>query len=172
MPRSKRFIDLTGQRFGLLLVLGDSGKSDCGGGVIWRCRCKCGRLRDVRSTSLRLVGTRSCGSCSKIRHGQSRTHVYFIWQGVKRRCLSPTDSHWPDYGGRGITVSPRWTGKNGFQNFLRDIPPRPSMKHTLDRINNDGNYERGNVRWATAKKQRANQRPRRSHTVEEECGIA
>ena len=171
MPRRRTFIDLKGRRFGNLLVMGDSGKSDCGGGVMWRCRCDCGKIRIIRSTSLRLSGTRSCGSCSKITHGASRTLLYFIWQGIRRRCLDPMDSKYADYGGRGITVCARWAGRDSFPNFMRDIPPRPSSKHTLDRINNDGNYEPGNVRWAT-KKQQANNRRCRMRSVEEEMGIA
>jgi hypothetical protein len=74
------------------------------------------------------------------------------------RCSNPNNKRHADYGGRGIKVCERWQGDHGFVNFLADIGPPPAGK-TLDRINNDGHYEPGNVRWATAKEQRANQRP-------------
>jgi hypothetical protein len=96
--------------------------------------------------------------------------VKHIYQQMKQRCLNPKCLSWPDYGGRGITISPCWLGEDGFDNFVRDVGKRPSRKHSLDRINNDGNYEPGNVRWATAKTQNKNRR-RSLRSVEEECGI-
>jgi hypothetical protein len=75
------------------------------------------------------------------------------------RCRNPNDKKYEDYGGRGISVCERW--ENSFADFLADMGERPSEKHTLDRINNDGNYEPGNCRWATSKQQNNNRRPRR-----------
>ncbi|WP_192248456.1 hypothetical protein [Mesorhizobium caraganae] len=81
--------------------------------------------------------------------------LYSIWQGMRRRCLTPTYRQWADYGGRGITICPEW---NDFDQFVRDMGARPSPTHSLDRIDNDGNYEPGNCRWATKSEQQKNQR--------------
>jgi hypothetical protein len=176
--RRAGFIDITGKCFGHLLVLRDSGHSDCGGGVEWLCRCKCGKIRKVRSTSLRFGITRSCGSCAKITHGKSRTLEYFIWQGIKDRCLNPRSVHWADYGGRGIKVAEYFQGPRGFVNFIWSIGPRPSLRHTVDRIKNNKGYVPGNVRWATPITQSNNRRWPRSRTatplgsIESEIGIA
>jgi hypothetical protein len=157
MKRRANFIDLTHQRFGRLYVLGDSGKRTASGAVLWSCVCACGKKKTVWGNSLRKGITKSCGSCSKIKHGMSRTKLYFTWQGIKRRTADLTN---PDYGGRGIKISVRWTGKDGFITFAKDVGAKPSPDLSLDRINNDGDYAPGNVRWTTAKVQRANQRPR------------
>src|SRR5262245_9255007 len=80
------------------------------------------------------------------------------WYGMKNRCSNPKSSAWSNYGGRGIAVCQRWA--ESFNNFLADMGPKPSPKHSIDRYpNNDGNYEPGNCRWATQAEQRANQRP-------------
>lgn len=94
-----------------------------------------------------------------MKHGHAitgqRTDTYSIWCGIRSRCSNPKDKAYPNYGGRGITVCERWSD---FQNFLHDMGERPSKKHSVDRINNDGNYEPGNCRWATAKQQVRNTR--------------
>ena len=83
----------------------------------------------------------------------------FCWYAMLHRCLCRDDkTHWDRYGGRGITVCRRWQGPNGFKNFIADIGPRPSLKHSIDRINPNGNYTASNVRWATIKQQRNNRR--------------
>ena len=84
--------------------------------------------------------------------------VHSIWRGMKHRCYSPKNVHYASYGGRGITVCDRWLGNNGYKNFEADMGPRLSAKHTIERKNNDGNYEPGNCVWASRKKQQRNRR--------------
>lgn len=89
-------------------------------------------------------------------HGMAGTKVYFAWHSMIDRCLVSYSTNFKNHGGRGITVCPEWA--DSFSAFLRDMGLPPSKKHSLDRINNDGNYEPGNCRWATAKQQCRNRR--------------
>ena len=88
---------------------------------------------------------------------------YRIWGGIKYRCLNNKCRYWGSYGGRGISICDRW--RDSFEAFLSDVGPRPSDKHSIGRINNDGNYEPGNVRWETAQQQNSNKRPRKTKSV-------
>jgi hypothetical protein len=81
--------------------------------------------------------------------------LYGVWQGMRRRCLTPTYKQWADYGGRGIRICPEW---DSFDRFVKDMSPRISPRHSLDRIDNDKNYEPSNCRWATRKEQQRNRR--------------
>lgn len=101
------------------------------------------------------------------RGGISRHPLYHIWQAMKDRCLNPRNSRYRHYGGRGITVCPQWV--NSFEQFLADVGEKPSPELSIDRIDNDGNYEPGNVRWATKSQQSANTRRRASAAVERVC---
>lgn len=83
---------------------------------------------------------------------------YKVWSGMIQRCTNQSQACYSYYGGRGITVWPLWVGRGGFQRFYADVGPRPDAQHTLDRIDNDGNYEPGNVRWATQDEQASNKR--------------
>jgi hypothetical protein len=91
--------------------------------------------------------------------------LYSVWQGMRRRCLTPTFKQWEDYGGRGIKICPEW---DSFERFVSDMGPRPSDQHSLDRIDNDGDYTQSNCRWATKLEQQRNQRTTRRVTIDGE----
>jgi hypothetical protein len=155
--------DLTGQRFGLLVVIGRSERK-IPHGSLWRCHCDCGREREVRSAGLRRKHqpTRSCGCLSGANH---RTHgeankvtpEYMCWHAIKTRCFNVGCAAYRNYGGRGITMCDRW--RDSYSAFLADVGRRPSDAHSIDRIDNDGHYEPGNVRWVTGSEQQQNRRP-------------
>ncbi len=155
-----RLINLTGKVFGYLRVIC---RRTCGGRrVRWLCVCRCGKLVDVAGDSLHVGDTRSCGcyhrrraSESNITHGHStRSVMYSTWCNMKTRCTNINSEDYPNYGGRGIMVCDRWSA---FENFLEDMGERPPGR-SIDRIDNDGNYEPTNCRWATPTQQRHNRR--------------
>lgn len=130
----------------------------------WLAKCDCGTIKEVRNEQLRNGTSRSCGCLARDEriarqtiHGASRTPEYSSWKGARARCEDPEHHNFPYYGGRGIRFSPEW---NNFNVFLADVGPRPTKSHTLDRIDVDGDYTRGNCRWATPKEQAANKRKR------------
>lgn len=90
--------------------------------------------------------------------GYCKHHLYNTYHGMKRRCLNSKGEQYYQYGGRGIKVCDRWLGIHGFANFIADMGEKPTPKHSIDRINNNGNYEPSNCRWATAHQQNANTR--------------
>lgn len=151
-PKSKRFNDIEGQNFGKLTVLSFAG------GRRWSCRCDCGNEVCVDRGNLNRGHTESCG-CIGTRpgeHGLSRSPEYRVWQGIKSRCFNPNNKAFVNYGGRGIGMYQEWI--DSFQKFFGHVGCKPSAKHTLGRINNDGNYEPGNVRWETWEQQLNNTR--------------
>jgi hypothetical protein len=161
-------IDLTGKRFGMLTVLRREGAALQPSGntaPTWLTKCDCGRMKVVRGVNLRSKGTASCG-CTQTRHGMFGTPEYSAWSAMLYRCTNPQAGNWKDYGGRGISVCPAWMGDGGFQSFFRRVGARPSKRHSLDRIDNMGNYEPTNVRWATPCQQARNKRTSRALVVD------
>ena len=152
-----RFVDKTGMRFGRLVVL--SGRN-IGGSYEWVCQCDCGNRTTVLGTHLHIHNDRGQRSCGCARdgnptHGMTGTPEYSTWLEMRKRCRNPKSRSYKNYGGRGIKVCRRW---DSFENFLADMGPRPSDKHSLDRINNEKNYGPSNCRWATRDQQVRNTR--------------
>ena len=147
---------LSGQKFGRLTILHREANSRHGK-TRWLCRCDCGTQKIVLAATLLRGESRSCGCLLKrgaVKHGMSGTPTYRIWKAMRVRCHNPRQASYPRYGGRGITVCQRW---NDFANFLADMGERPPGC-SIDRINNDGNYEPGNCRWASPQTQADNSR--------------
>lgn len=121
-----------------------------------RMRCSCGVERDVYLHSLMSGGSQSCGHTHREARNEIRTREYAAWSNMKSRCYYKDGPAYPDYGGRGIRVCDQWI--NSYETFLKDVGRKPTKNHSLDRIDVNGNYEPGNVRWATRDVQNANYR--------------
>ncbi len=135
--------------------------------------CDCGTLRWLPSRSLRTGRSRSCGCLRneqtrerKVTHGASESPEYRVWWSMRTRCSNARQRGAADYVGRGISVCDQWNGPGGFANFLADMGPRPSPVHSIDRIDNNGNYEPSNCRWATRREQNRNTRRNRMLTID------
>lgn len=157
-----KFIDLTGKRFGRLTVLGRAENEN--GKVLWNCICDCGNTKVHTSGRLNSGVIASCGCLLRERtierntkHGKSRTRLYSTWREMKRRCYNEKRVKYKDYGARGIIVCDEW--KNDFMNFYNWAMANGYADNlSIDRIDNDGNYEPSNCRWATDEQQMRNQR--------------
>jgi hypothetical protein len=156
--------DLIGMKFNRWTVI-SSEYTQKGNKREWKCRCECGSVRYVRELGLKSGGSKSCGCYKRdalrarqTKHGGAYTLEYASWYTMITRCTNPESISFPSYGGRGIKVCDRW---KDFLVFQSDMGHRPSPQHSLDRVNNDGDYEPGNCRWATRLEQSNNQRSNR-----------
>lgn len=161
-------VDIAGQRFGRLTVVALAGLGGNGKHARWTCRCDCGGETCVAGQHLRRGNVRSCGCLARevgernrdvaTKHGMVGTVEYQAWRNMISRCEQPSSHGFANYGGRGIVVCSEW--RHDFAAFYAHIGPRPSPRHSVDRIDNEGDYEPGNVRWATRVVQNNNQRRR------------
>lgn len=167
-----KFIDLTGKKYNRLIVVSFKEYNKHRQST-WLCVCECGTEKVVLGASLRTGATQSCGclNIEKISErftthghtiGKKRSTEHKIWASMIQRCTNPNVDKYEDYGGRGITICDRW---REFENFFADMGKRPSRRHSIDRICNNGNYELNNCKWSTRTEQVRNIRtPKRNTT--------
>ena len=162
----KRY-NLAGERFGRLVVKRFHDVK--GGRYRWFCRCDCGGSAIVNTSNLIKGNTLGCGCVRRERtgdanrrHGATKSTEYKVWLSMRQRCHQKNNKSYHRYGGRGIRICKRW---QSFENFLADMGRRPSQRHTLDRRDNDGNYEPSNCRWATSRVQANNTSRNRKITI-------
>lgn len=160
IKRGNRFKDITGLVVGRLTVI-------CFAGInprsMWRCRCECGKECEVATKYLTSGRTVSCGcvraekaSTLAKTHGKSKRPEHKVWKKIRQRCTNESNLSFPNYGGRGIKMCSRWL--NSFEAFIEDMGERPSRDHSIERIDNDGDYEPSNCIWATKDVQSRNTR--------------
>jgi|SRR5699024_2311953 len=164
---SVRGMDLTGQKFGRWQVIRRGENQD--NRVAWYCKCDCGNTGTVDTRRLVKGRSKSCGCLARevnTKHGHNTTEgsssEYNSWHQMKQRCLNPNDKRYHDYGGRGIKVCERWMD---FNNFLEDMGKKPSPNHSIDRIDNNGDYEPSNCKWSDDYEQQRNIRAHKNNKL-------
>lgn len=169
LPRRTK--DLTGKVFGTFTVMNYTGRQKSH--LYWNCSCCCGQLHVIRADTIRSGKVKKC-KCEEY----SRKPEFYIWSSMKQRC-DINNRNFKNYAGRGITVCEEW--QESFEAFFAHVGPRPSPKHSIDRIDNNKGYFPGNVRWATITQNARNKRTNRlvvhkgtTNTLiewAEDCGI-
>jgi hypothetical protein len=161
-----RKANLVGKKVGHLTITRRVGSQPQGNGAcsVWECRCDCGGTTiktQVQISNGVKCCSRQCPLQGKFKHGattlRTKSKEYVAWQDMKRRCYNPNSINYKNYGGRGITVCQEWL--DSFDKFLADVGKAPDgYRISIDRIDNEGNYEPSNIRWATPKEQSMNRR--------------
>lgn len=175
-----RVIDITGEKFGRWTIV--SRASNRGTAAQWVCICSCGTIRTVLAQTLKNGSSKSCGclmaelsSIRSTKHGATKKGCksveYITWVSMRGRCRNPNEQWFHVYGGKGVKICERWSGSEGFINFLSDMGNRPSAQHSIERIDSNGDYEPSNCVWATKIQQSRNTSRNRllTHSGETHC---
>lgn len=169
----KKAKDIAGQTFGRLTALGPISRTP-NRQIMWLCQCDCGNTTTVRSNHLLAGATVSCGCVHRestinrnTTHSMCGTRMYTIWKGIIQRCCNSSSENYSGYGGRGIQIFPEWRNSfDAFHDHVRRLPHFSEEGYTIDRIDNNGNYEPGNLKWSTQTEQARNTRSNRLLTFD------
>lgn len=165
-----KVIDMAGKRYSSIVAMHVVGRSTSGD-LKWQFQCDCGTEFQANGYYARIGKIVSCPVCAaertrlaSVKHGLTETPEFEIWTGIHTRCCNPKSTAFKNYGGRGISICDRW--KDSFSNFLADMGKRPSPIHSIERSDNEGNYEPGNCYWATPYEQANNKRTNLKVTID------